>query len=372
MLVAPDKYQGTLGAHDVAVAIARGIERSGAGPVELLPVADGGEGTIHAVASAMGAEIVETATASDALGRPVEGAFALFDRGRTALIESAQASGLWRLAPHERDPLRASTRGTGELITAALDGGAQRIIVAVGGTATTDGGRGALEALGAQFSRGAADLRRLRQQLRGVELVVACDVRNPMCGPSGAAAVFGPQKGAGPETVKRLERRLREWAALARSTTRRDPVAEQMSGAGGGLAGGLWAFAGAALRSGAALVLDTVGFDARVKQARAVVTGEGRLDEQTLAGKAVFEVATRSRQAGVPCYVVAGLDALGPFGKRLLNVEAEAAAGPGGTASASAVERAAARLVPRGLPAAIPRLASAPPPRRSRGSSAPR
>jgi glycerate kinase len=169
-----------------------------------------------------------------------------------------------------------------------------------------------------------------------------------MCGADGAARVYGPQKGADPATGERLERRLARWAALARRTTRRDPATEPMAGAAGGLAGGLWAFARAALRPGAALVLDAVGFDPLMKRCGAVVTGEGRLDEQTLQGKLVFEVATRSRQAGVPCYVVTGDDALDAFGKRLLNVEVLAAAREGEIASADTLERAG-RLVGRRL-----------------------
>ena len=194
--------------------------------------------------------------AHDPLGRPVEAAFGLLHGGRTAIVETAQASGLWRVAPSERDAEGATTRGTGELIRAAVESGAREVIVAAGGSATTDGGRGALEALGARFTRRRADLEALRQTLRRVRLAVACDVRNPLLGPDGAAAVFAPQKGADAEGVAKLERRLADWAKLARRSTGRDPSAEPMAGAAGGLAGGLWAFAGAALRPGAALVLE--------------------------------------------------------------------------------------------------------------------
>jgi glycerate kinase len=172
-------------------------------------------------------------------------------------------------------------------------------------------------------------------------------VRNPLCGPSGAARVFAPQKGADPETVARLERRLSDWGVLARKTTGRDPAGEPMAGAAGGLAGGLWAFAGAALRPGAALILDALGFDERMRGAFAVVTGEGRIDDQTLGGKAVFEIATRCRQAGVPCYAVVGADSLDAFGKRLLNLEVVAATRGGELASAQTIERAARRLAQR-------------------------
>ena len=177
-----------------------------------------------------------------------------------------------------------------------------------------------------------------------MRLAVACDVRNPMLGPDGAAYTFAPQKGAGPAEVELLEERLRKWARLAARETGRDPAGEPMAGAAGGLAGGLWAFAGAELRPGAALVLDVAGFDGRARDSFAVFTGEGRLDDQTLGGKVVFEIATRCRQAGVPCYAVVGADTIGAFGHRLMNVEVEAAARNGAIASASDVERAAARL----------------------------
>jgi glycerate kinase len=347
VLVAPDKFKGTLSAPEAAAAIGRGLAGGGISEVELMPLADGGEGTMEALVRARGGRIIPT-VASDPLGRRVSAAFGILDR--TAIVEMAQASGLWRVEPAERDPIAASTRGTGELIGAALTAGVREVIVAVGGSATSDGGRGALEALGAHFTSSGADLRELRATLSGVKLSVACDVRNPLCGPHGSAREFGPQKGASAEQVEELEQRLEAWANLARSVTGRNPANEPMAGAAGGLAGGLWAFAGAALRPGAALLLDAVGFDDRIRSAFAVVTGEGRLDEQTLEGKAPFEVATRCRQAGVPCYAVVGSDALDAFGKRLLNIEVEAGVGDG-TASARDVERAAGRVAKRLAPA---------------------
>jgi glycerate kinase len=346
VLVAPDAFKGTLGADEAALAIGRGLAGAGIEPVELLPVADGGEGTMDALVRSMHGRVLAT-EASDPLGRRVEAALALVDEGRTAIVETAQASGLWRVAEHERDPVAASTRGTGELIRAAVEAGARDVIVAAGGSATTDGGRGALEALGARFTARRADVEELRRMLRGVQIAVACDVRNPLLGPEGAAHTFALQKGADGATVDELERRLRDWARLARSTTNRDPASEPMAGAAGGLAGGLWAFAGATMRPGAALVLDVTGFDARARDAHAVVTGEGRLDDQTLSGKAVFEIATRCRQGGVPCYAVVGSDALDAFERRLMNLEVEAAARAGRLASVEDVERAAGRLARR-------------------------
>ncbi len=346
VLVAPDKFKGTFTAHEAALAIGRGLAGAGVEPVEILPLADGGEGTMEAIVRARGGRIL-AAPASDALGREVEGAFALLVGGKVAVVEQAQASGLWRVADHERDALGATSRGTGELIAAAIASGAREVLVTVGGSATSDGGRGALEALGGHFTSRSADVSELRRRLRGVRLSVASDVRNPLVGDAGAAATFAPQKGADPGQVEAIEKRLRAWAALARRTTGRDPAAEPMAGAGGGLAGGLWAFAGAKLRPGAALVLDVVGFDALARGSFAVVTGEGRLDRQTLGGKLVFEVATRARQGGVPCYAVVGRDDVEPFERHIMNLEVEAASRDGAPASATDIERAARRLAHR-------------------------
>jgi glycerate kinase len=243
---------------------------------------------------------------SDPLGRPVEASFALLPDGRTGAVEVAQASGLWRVAEDERDAFAASTRGTGELIAAAVEAGAERVLVAVGGSATSDGGAGALEAL----------------DEAGVEpaIELICDVRTPF---EDAARVFGPQKGADPATVKRLERRLDELAAAAP----RDPRGVPMTGAAGALSGGLWAHRGAELLPGAAYVLDAIGFDQRMRAAAFVVTGEGKLDEQTLQGKIVGEVATRCRQGGVACHAIVGVDALDAFNERIIDLASVTEAG---------------------------------------------
>lgn len=195
-VVAPDSFKGTLAATEVAAALARGLRSAGQDAVEL-PIGDGGEGTMDALLAARGGEL-RSAVVADPLGRPVDAAYGLLDDGRTAVVEMAQASGLWRVVEDERDALAATTRGTGELIAAAADAGAREVIVAVGGSATTDGGRGALEALDEAAVR--------------VSMLVACDVRTPW---EEAARVFGPQKGADPETVARLERRLDELARAA-------------------------------------------------------------------------------------------------------------------------------------------------------------
>jgi glycerate 2-kinase len=295
-LVAPDSFKGTFSARDVAAAIASGLRGAGRDAVEF-PVADGGEGTMDVLVGALGGEL-RTVTASDPLGRPVGASFALLPDG-TAVVETAQASGLGLVEERERDAWAASTRGTGELIVAAAEAGAERVLVTVGGSATTDGGAGALEALADAGVR--------------VELGVLVDVRTPF---EQAARVFGPQKGADPPLVDRLERRLLDLAARFR----RDPRGEPMTGAAGGLSGALWAQHGARLVPGAAYVLDAIGFDAQMRAATFVVTGEGRLDEQTLQGKIVGEVATRCRQGGVACHAVVGSNTLEPFQERLLDL----------------------------------------------------
>jgi glycerate 2-kinase len=300
VLVAPDSFKGTFRASEVAAAIGRGLERAGLMPPDLCPVADGGEGTIDALLPGLGGEVV-AAPAHDPLGRELTGCYALIDDGATALVETATASGLSRLAEDERDAWAASTYGTGELIAAAAHAGAHVIVVAVGGSATTDGGAGALEAI---EEAGGLD---------GARVVVLADVRTPF---EDAARVFGPQKGADAATVRRLEQRLDE---LARRWPR-DPRGVPMTGCAGGLSGGLWAVHGAVLEPGAPWVLDALDFDRRMRAARAVVTGEGRLDEQTLHGKLVGEIGTRARQAGVPLHAIVGTDALDLFGKRIIDL----------------------------------------------------
>lgn len=288
IVVAPDSFKGTFSAREVAGAIARGLRSEGLEAVEL-PVGDGGEGTMDALLAVLGGDL-RRATVSDPLGRPVEATYALLRDGMTAIVETAQASGLWRVAEHERDPWTASTHGTGELIAAAAKAGASRVIVTVGGSATTDGGLGAIEAL----DRADVD----------VALDVLCDVRSAW---EDAPRLYGPQKGADAEMVMRLERRLDELASKAPN----DPTGVPYTGSAGGLSGGLWAFRGARLFSGAAYVLDALGFDDRLRDANFAVTGEGRLDAQTLEGKIVAEVARRCRGAHVACHAVVGENALG-------------------------------------------------------------
>jgi glycerate kinase len=301
VLVAPDSFKGTFRATEVAAAIGRGLESAGLAPPDLCPVADGGDGTMEVLLTALGGETA-AASVHDPLGREVDAAYALLEDGGTAVVEMARASGLALVKPEERDAVAASTRGTGELIAAAVADGAQIVLVACGGSATTDGAAGAIEAIEEAGGLG------------GAKIVCLCDVRTPF---ERAAEVFGPQKGADPATVNQLTKRLNDFA----QTLPRDPRGKPMTGSAGGLTGGLWAQYDAALEPGAAFVLDALDFDARMRASRAVIVGEGRIDEQTLQGKIAGEIATRARQAGVPCFAIVGTRELDAFGARMLDLQ---------------------------------------------------
>jgi glycerate 2-kinase len=290
VLVAPDSFKGTFSAVEVARAIGRGLERAGV-PADLCPVADGGEGTAETLVAVLGGSTARVPVRGP-LGGTVEAEYALLDE-RTALLDMAAASGLGLIAEDERDPWAATTYGTGELIGAAVDAGAREIIVGVGGSATVDGGRGALQAL--------AD----RGGLAGARLVVLCDVRTPW---ERCAEIYGPQKGADAAMVARLAERLDAYAA----ELPRDPRGVPMTGAAGGLSGGLWAALGAELQPGAPYVLDTLRFGERVAAARAVIVGEGRIDAQSVMGKIVGEIGARARAAGVPLHAIVGRNEIGP------------------------------------------------------------
>jgi glycerate kinase len=287
VLVAPDSFKGTHSATAVAGALARGFERAG-WQVDRCPVADGGEGTMQLLADALGARLVAVC-ATDPLGRPVDCHIAL--AAQTAIVEMAQASGLGLVAEDERDAWAASSRGTGELILAAVAAGASEILVAVGGSATTDGGEGAIDAIRAGGGLGAA------------RLVVLCDVA---CAFEDAARLFGPQKGADPAMVARLQERLAQLAARLP----KDPRGVRATGAAGGLSGGLWAAFDAELRPGAAAVLDALQVDGRMRAARLVVAGEGCIDAQSFGGKIVGELVRRAREADVRIDAVVGTNRL--------------------------------------------------------------
>lgn len=307
VLVAPDKFKGTFTAAEVAAAVAQGLARADV-TADVCRIADGGEGTVDALTEGVEHEMT-TVTASDALGRVADARVAVIDAGRTALVEVADAVGLSLIDPGERDALAASSYGAGELIAAAAGLGVREVMVGVGGTAMTDGGAGAITAL-----REARLVGRRGALSKLPRLTVLCDARAEW---QQAVTVFSPQKGASPGDVTALLSRFDELAG----ELPQDPRGVRFTGCGGGLAGGLWAAAGAELKSGAGVVLERLGFSARMTAARAVITGEGSLDHQTLLGKAVGEVATRARQSGVPCHAIVGRREMTEFEARILDFE---------------------------------------------------
>jgi glycerate kinase len=327
LVVAPDSFGGALDSVAVAAAIAAGW--SAVRPddeIQRRPMADGGEGTLAAVADALGdAAERRTTTTTDALGREVEADWLLLDEGRGAFVEIAAASGLARLAVEERTPesaRRASTRGTGDLIRAALEAGVERITIGLGGSATNDGGSGLLRALGVRLldasgtdlpEGGAAlagldriDASGLDPRLAGVQLVVASDVTNPLCGPRGAAATYGPQKGADPAAVEELDAALATYGRAIESATGRLVADLPGAGAAGGTTAGLLGFTRATVRPGVEVVAELVGLAEALESADLVITGEGRADEQTLHGKTAIGVATLARPRHTPVVLLCG------------------------------------------------------------------
>ncbi len=327
ILVAPQQFKGSLSAGEAAEAIADGLRRALPGvELDLLPLADGGPGTVEALVEASGGRFREFSV-HDPLGRPVRARWgALGAQGEqntaTAVIEMAAASGLALLRPQERDPRKTSTFGTGELLRAALDAGQRRIIVGVGGSATNDGGAGLAQALGARLldaegsdlPPGGASLARLARieaagldpRLGRAEVIVAADVTNPLCGPQGASLVYGPQKGASEEVAPELDAALARYAEIVRRDLGVDVADVPGAGAAGGLAAGLIAFCGAQVRPGFEVVAEAVGLADRVAGADVVATGEGRLDRQTAFGKTAAGVARAAREAGKPVVALVG------------------------------------------------------------------
>ncbi|MGQ4511497.1 glycerate kinase [Streptomyces sp. DW26H14] len=336
MLVAADKFKGSLTAVEVAERVAAGIHRVRPGVrVEALPVADGGDGTV-AAALAAGFERHE-ARVTGPRGERLTAAYAL--REGTAVVEMAEASGLQHLPPGVFAPLTATTYGTGELLRAALDAGARTVVLGVGGSATTDGGAGMLTALGARFLDAAgervpagggglarlasADLSGLDARLADTEIVLASDVDNPLTGPKGAAAVYGPQKGAGPDDVAALDAALTTFAAVleAMPGSRAAGLAQAPgAGAAGGIGYGALVGLGAGFRAGIEVMLDVLGFATALERATLVVTGEGSLDAQTLHGKAPAGVAAAARERGVDVVAVCGRLALDPAALRAAGI----------------------------------------------------
>lgn len=322
VVVAPNAFKGTLTAPQAAAAIARGVrEVFPQAEVIEVPVADGGDGTTEALVSANHGEY-RTAEVEGPLGDPVRARFGLIDAGRTGVAELATASGLTLVPPERRDPRRASTYGFGQLLEAARQAGVSGIIAGIGGSATNDGGAGMAQALGyrlldgagRELERGGAALARLERidaagfdgAWRRISVKVASDVTNPLTGPHGASAVYGPQKGADPEAVRELDAALARLAEVIERDLAKKVAELPGAGAAGGTGAGLVAFLDATLVPGAPLVVEAAGLDAALRGAGLVITGEGRVDEQTAYGKAPGEVARRARAAGVPVILIAG------------------------------------------------------------------
>ncbi len=327
LLIAPDSFGGALDSVQAADAIARGWTNVRAGDeITLRPMADGGEGTLAALACALGSDAERRmASVLDPLGRQIDADWLLLDGGKSAFVELAAASGLARLDVDERSSQSAavaSTRGTGQLVMAALDAGVQRITLGLGGSATTDGGTGLLAALGVRFldSKGAElldggaalakldriDASNLEPRLASVALIVASDVKNTLVGSSGAAATYGPQKGADPTMVEQLDAALAHYGQRIERATGRLVADLPGSGAAGGTTAGLMGFTRAVLRTGSEVVAELVGLPAALEAAELVITGEGRADEQTLQGKAAMSVATLARARNTPVVLLCG------------------------------------------------------------------
>ena len=367
VVIAPDSYKGCLSALEVAKAMERGVlSVFPSAEVRKIPIADGGEGTVAALVTATNGQLRQTEV-TDPLGNKIIAHWGVLGDGRTAVIEMAAASGLPLVPKEKRDPRVTTTYGTGGLIKAALAEGLAKIIIGIGGSATNDGGTGMARALGVRFLDAAGqevaagggslaeicqiDTTGLDPRLKNTEIVVACDVDNPLCGTRGASAVFGPQKGATPEMVQQLDAGLAKYASCARQATGRDVAEKAGAGAAGGLGAGLMFFTPAQLKPGVEIVLDAVGFSDIVRDADFVITGEGRTDFQTAFGKAPVGVAKVAKTHGVPVFCISGglgegaddvlaqgIDAVMSICDRPLSLEECMAAG------AQLIEPAAARL----------------------------
>ncbi|MGH8610348.1 MAG: glycerate kinase [Gammaproteobacteria bacterium] len=324
IVIAPDSFKENLTSLQVATAIEKGIKRvlPNAHCVKI-PMADGGEGTVQSLVDATGGRIIRKQVTGP-MGEPVNARFGLLGDGKTAVIEMAEASGLPLVEKAKRDPSKATTYGTGELIRNALHKGVEAIIVGIGGSATVDGGAGMAQALGVRFmdksgnpladwaSGGvlnqiwAIDTSGLDPRVRRSKIVIACDVNNPLYGPRGAARVFGPQKGASPAMVKLLDDNLKHFGTLLQKTFEKDIAKLPGAGAAGGLGAGLVAFAGAKMKRGIELVVKITGLERELKDADLVITGEGRVDFQTAFGKTPAGIAEAARRSKVPVIAIGG------------------------------------------------------------------
>ena len=326
IVIAPQGFKAGISGLEAAQAIARGVAAAAPGAETVLaPVADGGDGTLHALVDATGGQVF-TSTVTGPLGQPLEARWGVMGDGRTAVIEMALASGLALVPQRRRNPRITTTAGTGEIMKEALERGFTRIIVGLGGSATNDGGAGFAAALGARFldvggrplPPGGSALARLDRiehsglhpRLADATIIAATDVTNPLCGPDGASAIFGPQKGANPDMVRELDAALANYARVVARDVGSDVLDQPGAGAAGGLGAGLMAFAGATLQSGIDMVCEVLNFDEMLRDADLVITGEGRADRSTIFNKAPAGVARHAQAHGVPTLLLAG--SLGP------------------------------------------------------------
>lgn len=322
ILIAPNAFKHSLTAEEAASAIKEGFAKSKLPcKCECFPVGDGGDGTAALIIKKCDG-VLEKSEVLDPLGRKIHTQFGVIDKGKTAVIEMADASGIRLLKQEELDPLIANSYGTGEQIKQALDKGVEKIIVGMGGSATVDGGVGILKALGVRFLDGNGqelgvvpqdlihldniDLSGLDERIKKTEIVVLCDVNNLLLGENGAAATFGPQKGASPEAVVRLNTALARLSEFTLTSTKKDMSATKYGGTAGGAAAGLFAFLDAKLVNGIEYFLDITDFNAALDKADLVITGEGSIDEQTLQGKGPFGVAARAKLKNLPVIGLAG------------------------------------------------------------------
>ena len=327
IVVASDSFKGSLTSLEVAAGAEQGIhEVFPECEVVKVNVADGGEGTMDALRSTLGGQWV-TVAAADPLGRPRDVSYVVLSDGKTAVIEMSAASGLPLLEPQERNPMLTSTFGTGEMIVDALSRGCRRFLVGIGGSATNDAGMGMLEALGFRFidkdgkvlpGRGESmsevvdiDMSHVSPEVKESEFIIACDVDSPFCGPRGAAYVFSPQKGADPQMVAELDAGMEHLAEVIVRTTGKDIRNIPGAGAGGGLGGGFLAFLNSRLERGIEMVLDAIAFDDIIRGSDLVITGEGRVDSQTLTGKTPYGIMKRAQKQNIRTVAIGGSVKLG-------------------------------------------------------------
>lgn len=325
VVIAPDSFKGSISSNQAAAAVERGILKAATKAdrkmdIIKIPIADGGEGTVEAIVTGAGGEIVP-ARVLDPLGREIDSFFGILP-DRTGVIEMAAASGLSLIKPEERNPLITTSFGTGQLILKALEAGCTRLIIGLGGSATNDGGVGMAQALGVKFldqnqqpvGFGGGELGKIAKiDLSGIDpriarttVIIASDVKNVLCGPDGASAVYGPQKGATPEMVAVLDHNLKHLAELIKDNLGKDIALVPGSGAAGGLGGGLLAFLNAEIRPGIEIVMALTGFREKVREADLVITGEGATDFQTMFGKVPYGVAQVAREYGKPVICISG------------------------------------------------------------------